>query len=428
MRKTKDFLKDLFAQKNVPNLSMGKYEVPLAFFSLVSLLFLRNEPNILYPHILLVLAGFLGFNLLFNFVTKEKSEIDLRFYFLINFINCFIIFFIIMFSGGKFSSFWFLLLLPVMTMALSGDFLYSYLIVILSFSFLAYFYVIDFSGDFQDYFFLIFKGFVISASSFFIRDNASARKTLEAEISFKRKQTEVLLEEVLKAKKIKDEEKELLNIDNEKRDFDAVAVHDLKNLISIISMISEILQKDEGAHKKEFEKLASASKMAARLAKYALSSKKDYVFSPQRFDLRTLFSEAIELLEYKLIVKKIHVKNELPEGRFFVNVDKISFQRSIVNLLLNSYIELNDGGVINISASEIEGKAKILISDNGPGFPQQILDGIKPFNTGRIKQGGTGLGLYSVLKEIAKNEGEFRIYNLAQSGACCEIILPLAKA
>ncbi len=424
--KNKDFFKGLFAKKNVLNFSIGKYEIPLGFFSLLTFLFLRNDPKILYPHVLIILAGFLGFNLFFNLTTKKKSEIDLRFYFLVNFVNCLLIFLMLMFSGGKFSSLWFLFLLPTMAMALSGEFFHSYMIVASSVLFLAYFYVLDFSRDFQDYFSLIFKAFVISIASSFIRENASARKALEAEISFKRKQAELLIEQVTKSKKIKDDGNELLNIENEKRDFDMVAIHDLKNLISVISMISQILQKDEWEHKKEFEKLASASKMAVRLSKYALSLRKDYVFTPQRLDLGILFREAIELLEYKLVSKKINVRNELIKDKFFVNVDKMSFQRAIINIILNSYLELDPGGIINISVSEIQGKIKILIADNGPGFPQSILDGIKPFNTGRIKQGGTGLGLYSVLNEINKNSGEFRIYNLPQSGACCEIILPLA--
>lgn len=425
MNKLAAILSQTFRKKSIPNFSRGKYEIALAMFSLFAFFFLREDSSFVYPHILLVLAFFLGFNLFFNLYIKEKSEIDLRFYFTVNLINCLIIFLILMFSGGKLSYLWFLLLLPVMAVALSGENIYTYILVFLSFSSMAYFYVFNFQDEFSEYFSLTFKGMVIAVSAAFIKNNAQARKALEAELSFKRKQAEMLFEEVSKGRGAADGEKlKSDSIDIEKSDFTAVAIHDLKNLISVIYVISQILQRDENAQKKEVDKLVSASKMAARLSKYALSSsRKEYSFTPQKLDLGLLSKETLELLEYKLVSKGIKAKNLLPEGVFFCMLDRFSFQRSLTNLILNSFLVLPQGGNITLDASMEGGKIKFIIFDDGPGFPAQILDGIKPYNTGRIKEGGTGLGLYSVLKEISKNGGEFRIYNLASGGACCEILL-----
>lgn len=422
MDKISLILSEIRKGKKIPNFSRGRYEIALSIFSLFAFIFVKDLYGSDYYKLLISMACFLAFNLFFNFLLKEKSEIDIRFYFISNIFNCLAIFFIMSYSGGKNSYLWFLNLLPVMAMSLSGEALYSYLLMFFSFSCISYFYVIDFSGDFSDYFSLIFKSAVMAAASAFIKSGAEARKVIEAELAFKRKQADMLLAETAKLSSQKTSQ----TLETEKTDFNAVALHDLKNLISVIYMISQIIQKDETFPKKEAEKLLSAASSAAKLSKYALSFRKEYVFSPQKIDLGNFVKETCGILEYKTRTKKIKLINSVDEGRFFINADKLSFQRSLANLILNSFLVLPEEGEINISVTDTGEKLILNIYDNGPGFPAQILDGIKPYNTGRIKEGGTGLGLYSVLKEIAKNGGEFKIYNGKKGGACCEIIFPKA--
>ncbi len=422
MPKFKNFFAEALRPRTMPNFSRGRYEIALSIFSIFSFFFLKDFHGQTYYSLLVSMAAFLFLNLVFNFLLKEKSEVDIRFYFLTNAVNCLAISFVMNYSGGKDSYLWFLHLLPVMAMALSGEFFYSYILLFISFGCISLFYIFDFSGDFRDYFSLLLKGSVLAASCAFIRHSAAARKALEAELAFKRKQAEMLLAEASRVSS----KKEQPNLEAEKSDFTAVAIHDLKNLISVIYIISQVINKDENFNKKEAERLLSAASYAAKLSKYALSAKKEYSFSPQKIDLGDFISETCRLMEYKFSSKKIKLDNNVENGKFFINADRLSLQRSLANILLNSFLVLPEGGEVSIRAGAANGKVKFEICDNGPGFPPQILDGIKPYNTGRIKEGGTGLGLYSVLKEVAKNGGEFRIYNGAEGGACCELTFPAA--
>lgn len=67
---------------------------------------------------------------------------------------------------------------------------------------------------------------------------------------------------------------------------------------------------------------------------------------------------------------------------------------------------------------------QLVFTDNGPGFPKEIIDGIKPYNTTRSNIGGTGLGLYSSMNIIKKLNGNLEISNQEKKGARVSIELP----
>ena len=68
----------------------------------------------------------------------------------------------------------------------------------------------------------------------------------------------------------------------------------------------------------------------------------------------------------------------------------------------------------------------LTVSDNGSGFPPQILArAFEPYITTKAK--GTGLGLAIVKKIVDDHKGEIRISNRESGGAEITIRLPLAS-
>ena len=68
----------------------------------------------------------------------------------------------------------------------------------------------------------------------------------------------------------------------------------------------------------------------------------------------------------------------------------------------------------------------VLISDNGPGFPAEILPRIfEPYVTTKAK--GTGLGMPIVKKIVDEHQGTIEIRNAPEGGARICILLPLVK-
>jgi len=94
---------------------------------------------------------------------------------------------------------------------------------------------------------------------------------------------------------------------------------------------------------------------------------------------------------------------------------------------LGDYLILDSGerGRVTVTAEREDRSLVLGVSDDGPGFPEQmLLAGIRPFATGRA--GGTGLGLAMVRRFTREHDGELELANLEPRGARVVLRLPCA--
>jgi nitrogen fixation/metabolism regulation signal transduction histidine kinase len=96
------------------------------------------------------------------------------------------------------------------------------------------------------------------------------------------------------------------------------------------------------------------------------------------------------------------------------------------NVLTNAQDALAEvgNGRVTITLAQDGARARLTVSDNGPGFPPQILSrAFEPYVTTKSK--GTGLGLAIVKKIVDDHGGEIRLAN--NHGGEVSIWLPLAE-
>lgn len=101
-----------------------------------------------------------------------------------------------------------------------------------------------------------------------------------------------------------------------------------------------------------------------------------------------------------------------PETPVLVKADKNLISQLFTNLLKNAReaLEGREGGEIAVTVTEEKGMVKIMVEDNGPGFPPELLDRItEPYVTTREK--GTGLGLAIVKKIVTDHGGKLLVMN-----------------
>lgn len=67
----------------------------------------------------------------------------------------------------------------------------------------------------------------------------------------------------------------------------------------------------------------------------------------------------------------------------------------------------------------------VRVTDDGPGFPAHVLEA-PPTAFVTTKPSGSGLGLYTIARVVAANEGELRIQNEARGGSTVTLRLPRA--
>lgn len=108
--------------------------------------------------------------------------------------------------------------------------------------------------------------------------------------------------------------------------------------------------------------------------------------------------------------------------------DATMLRQVIHNLMQNAQDALqqvNDPKIL-VSTHFDETHIKLVVQDNGQGFPPDLLaSAFEPYVT--TKPHGTGLGLAIVKKMIEEHHGQIKIENNSTGGACVTIHLPLDK-
>jgi len=209
--------------------------------------------------------------------------------------------------------------------------------------------------------------------------------------------------------------------------------HEIKNPLTPIQLSAERLQlklagKLDGA---DAEMLARGTQtiIAQVLSmKRMVDDFRDYARLPapdvSPLDLNALIGEVLGLYESSSAV----IEPRLAPGLGPVLGDATQLRQIIHNLLRNGEdaLEGQADGRIEITTASAGRYVRLVIGDNGPGFPLELLPRIfEPYVT--TKSRGTGLGLPIVKKIVEEHLGTIEISNAPEGGGRIDIRLPLAK-
>lgn len=159
-----------------------------------------------------------------------------------------------------------------------------------------------------------------------------------------------------------------------------------------------------------------------KLLKQVLNQSRHRPEAASRFKLAEMLHSLLQLVRYQ-IPARIEIEQrvsedmqcKLPQGRL---------RQVLLNLILNAAQSIGKApGLICIDASFSETRLAIQVSDNGKGFPQELMEaGVQTFMSGH--EHGTGLGLSIVRRFCYEQGGELRLSNPNSGGACAEMMLP----
>lgn len=141
-------------------------------------------------------------------------------------------------------------------------------------------------------------------------------------------------------------------------------------------------------------------------------------------DLNELVGEVLGLYESSSAALNISLAEPLPQ----VQGDATQLRQIIHNLLRNAEdaLEGRPEARIDLATSASGRCVQLLIGDNGPGFPVELLPRIfEPYVTTKAR--GTGLGLPIVKKIVEEHLGTIEISNAPEGGARIAIRLPQVK-
>ena len=153
-----------------------------------------------------------------------------------------------------------------------------------------------------------------------------------------------------------------------------------------------------------------------------------------RFDLIRLINKVAE--EYQQVINNtkknilIEINNLIKKKTFIIGFES-RIQQVISNILENSISFSPDKSILKIKIEKIKNDAKIIITDEGPGFNESNIGKVfERFYSNRPKEmfgQHSGLGLNIVKNIVESHKGHIKAYNLdGKRVAVIEIDLPIA--
>jgi nitrogen fixation/metabolism regulation signal transduction histidine kinase len=125
---------------------------------------------------------------------------------------------------------------------------------------------------------------------------------------------------------------------------------------------------------------------------------------------------------------QVNINYQLMPNMPDIKGDATMLRQVLHNLMQNAQDALKQtpNPEILVQTSFDEAAIKLVVKDNGQGFPVDLLaHAFEPYVT--TKAHGTGLGLAIVKKMIEEHFGQIKIENNATGGACISIVLPIEK-
>lgn len=139
--------------------------------------------------------------------------------------------------------------------------------------------------------------------------------------------------------------------------------------------------------------------------------------------------EVLQFLENSMVSKRITVdlqqRKDLPKLRS----DKVQLQQIFLNIINNAIDAIGEDGLVSINSYLVAGDIRVVIQDDGPGIPEEVIPHIfEPFFTTKKQGKGTGLGLSITYGLVKKLGGDITVRSQIGKGTAFTITLPITTS
>ena len=204
--------------------------------------------------------------------------------------------------------------------------------------------------------------------------------------------------------------------------------HDLRNILASAQILTDRLETSQDPMvAKTAPKLLRSLDRATALCERTLAFGKAEELEPER--RRVMLPTFLEEVQDHLNLAhsenvKIDVESE-PDA--YVEADPDQLYRIVYNLARNAAQALEatgKGGTVALSARRFDGKAEIVVIDDGPGMPVVARENLFKAFKGGVRKGGSGLGLAIALELARGHGGTVELVDSTTDGTCFRVIIP----
>lgn len=233
----------------------------------------------------------------------------------------------------------------------------------------------------------------------------------------------------------KRKELEVLNASKDR--FFSIIAHDLKNPISTVIGLSDLLMNSVDQFEKEQIKEFSVQlnvfanksfELLENLLHWSRSQLGAIKPNPREIDLYEIILENTELLRGATMNKKLELTNHvIPGTKAFADQHMVT---TIIRNLLNNAIKFTpEKGKISFSTVNFGDYIEVSVTDTGVGIKKELIDklfyiGTNQSTMGTNQEKGTGLGLVLTKEFVEKNGGEIWIESEPGMGSTFKFTIP----
>jgi signal transduction histidine kinase len=227
-------------------------------------------------------------------------------------------------------------------------------------------------------------------------------------------------------------ESRLEELDRLKNQFFASASHDLRNPVSVVCGIAEVLearwgQIDDARKIQMLHTMARSARTVQQLLQrdfdLALIELGELRYEIEPFELDTVVREVVESIEQSEANRAFEIQTpaELPRA-----VGDPRRQSQILHNLLSNAVKFSPpGSTITVSIREIGPMLEVAVSDQGPGIDKEGQTRLfQRLSRLESKAPGTGLGLYMARAMVEAQGGEITLQSVPGEGSTFAYTVP----
>jgi signal transduction histidine kinase/DNA-binding response OmpR family regulator len=210
----------------------------------------------------------------------------------------------------------------------------------------------------------------------------------------------------------------------------AGVAHEINNPIGVMLGFSQVLLKRTAEDSPMHKPLATIEREGLR-CKHIVESLLDFAHyskpNLERADLNDVIEAALELTTHKATVTNVKTIKRYTPNLPQVLADQNRLQQVFLNILLNAYQAMPDGGELRIVTRQVDQEVHAIFADTGIGIAPENLNRVfDPFFTTKEVGEGTGLGLSISYGIVEQHGGTIEAKSKVDTGSTFTVRLPVA--
>jgi PAS domain S-box-containing protein len=207
--------------------------------------------------------------------------------------------------------------------------------------------------------------------------------------------------------------------------------HEIGTPLNVIAGTAEYLLSElpeDSPRRADLEVIGQEAHRVAELVRRLLGLVRERGEMRAPVEVHGLLDHTLRLLEYRLQKENIAVVKQYTPNLPPVWGVRQELEQVFLNLLVNAWHAMPEGGTITITTLRQGVQARIDIADTGCGIPEAHMSRLfEPFFTTKPPEQGTGLGLAVAYQLIAGHGGRLEIASQVNQGTSVTVTLPLAE-